>query len=81
MSRIDRRATPHARSIESRVADIAARLRRVCRHLGDDELNALATDMVSMQGRFAEIDEKYARTDRVDRSCEERLNDDLATPA
>ena len=77
MSRIDRRATPHARSIESRAADIASRLRRVCRHLGDDELNALATDMASMQGRFAEIEAKHASNDRVDRGCEQRLNGDL----
>lgn len=74
MSRVDRRASPHGRSIESRAADIASRLRGVCRHLGDDELNALAADMASMQGRFAEIEAKHARHDPVDRSCEERLN-------
>ena len=67
--------------MESRAADIASRLRRVCRHLGDDELNALAADMANMQGRFAEIEAKYARDDRVDRSCEQRLNGDLPTPA
>ena len=47
----------------------------------DDELNALATDMASMQGRFAEIEAKYARDDRVDRGCEQRLNGDLPMPA
>lgn len=77
MSRADRRATPHARSIESRAADIASRLRSVCRHMGDDELNALAADMASMEGRFAEIERKHAHDDRVDRSCEKRLNGEL----
>jgi hypothetical protein len=47
----------------------------------DDELNALAVDMASMQGRFAEIEAKHAPNDPVDRSCEKRLKGDPPSTA
>ena len=41
---------------EQLVADVAARLQRVCSHLSDDDFTRLVQDIARMAERFREID-------------------------
>ena len=40
------------------VADISARLRRACSHLGDDEFGALVLDVARTHVRFSRLDHR-----------------------
>ena len=53
-------ATEAADAAEALVADLAARLRTACSHLGDADFAALVLDVARMKVRLAKIDDRWS---------------------